>query len=306
MRIFTAFIDRVRALRYVFSVRARERLDSINSPWVRVAAETARQIKRDDVTLMAAGIAYYAVLSLFPLTLLLLSIMRLVADSATARARLENFFSAYLPDSVGFVDQISEQGQGVSGLLGVIGFVGLVWSGTAMISALTRSVNRAYGIKTNLPFYKERPQSILLGIGVLTAFAFSLFGTAAIDAVAQFDVPVIGRLVWVQFLAYLLPFGVTVATFTLVYKLLPNTQTEWGNVVPAALLGAALYELAKVLFVLYVNRCASFEIYGGMALLVVLMVWSYFSAIVVLVGAEVVAARRQISAESQNMEKQVW
>ena len=76
--------------------------------------------------LMAAGVAYYAVLSLFPLTLLLLSIMRLFTDSATARANLENFFSVYLPDSVGFVDQISGQDAELSGLLGIVGVIGLI------------------------------------------------------------------------------------------------------------------------------------------------------------------------------------
>ena len=190
------------------------------------------------------------------------------------------------------------QDAGVSSLTGVIGFIGLLWGATAMISALARAINRAFGIKTNLPFYKDRPRSILLGFGALTAFAAPLFGSAAIEAVAQFDVPVIGRQAWVQLFARLVPFALTVVTFALVYKLLPNVHPDWSNVMPAALLGAVLFELAKIVFLLYVNRIASFEIYGGMTLLVVLLVWSYFSALVVLVGAEVVAVRRQFARDS--------
>lgn len=267
-----------------------------SSPWVRAAVETVRQIKRDDVTLLAAGVAYYAVLSLFPLTLLLLSILRLFVDSASSRARLEEFFAAYLPDSIGFVDQISAQGLSVTGVVGIAGFLGLLWSGTAMMSALSRSVNLAFGNAERRPFYRERPLTILFGLGLVGAFALSLFGSAAIESASQFDVPVIGRQAWLQVLARFLPFGVTMITFVLVYRLLPQQHPDWRHILPAAILGTVLFELAKVLFLVYLNRVASFEIYGSMALLVILMVWSYFSAFVVLVGAELVSVRRQFAS----------
>lgn len=294
MQLRTALKNRYIAFRYIIFQREEDRAGYVRSPFVRIAAETVRQIKRDDVTLMAAGVAYYAVLSLFPLTLLMLGILRIFADSATARENLENFFSVYLPDSVGFVDQISTQDAGVSGLLGVVGFFGLLWGGTAMLSAMTRAINRAFDITSRRPFYKERPINIVVGIGVLVAFGASLFGSAAIESVAQFNVPVIGKQAWVQVFARLLPFAVTFTTFSLIYKLMPNASTTWRNVLPAALFAAVLFELAKDVFLLYLNRVASFEIYGGMTLLVVLLVWSYFSAFVVLVGAEVVAVRRQM------------
>lgn len=299
MGIFSAIKDRYTALRYVFKVRVGERYEDLQNPVVRQAVETVRQMKRDDVTLMAAGVAYYAILSLFPLTLLMLSILRLFSDSESARENLENFFSAYLPDSVGFVDQISGQSFGVSGLLGVVGFLGLLWGGTAMLSALSRAVNRAFGITSDRPFYKQRPLTVLLGLGVIAAFAVSLFGSAAIEAVSQFSVPVIGELTWVQVFARFIPLAVSIATFTLIYKLLPNTSVKWSNVIPAALLAAVLFEAAKILFLVYVNRIATFEVYGGMALLVVLLVWSYFSALVVLIGAELVSVRRQMQQEEE-------
>ncbi len=298
MRIVPALKNRYRAFKYILFQREEDRAGYVRSPFVRTAAETVRQIKRDDLTLMAAGVAYYAILSVFPLTLLLLGILRLFADSATARANLENFFSVYLPDSIGFVDQIADQDAGFSSLLGVLGLIGLLWSGTAMLSALNKAVNRAFGIHDDRPFYKARPRNVLLGIAVIAAFAASLFGSAAIESVSQFNVPVIGRQTWVQVFARFLPFGVTLATFVLIYKVLPNARTSWRNVLPAALFAAVLFDLAKAGFLLYLNRVASFEIYGGMALLVVLMVWSYYSAFVVLVGAEVVAVRRQMDTST--------
>lgn len=297
MGIVSALKDRMQTVRFVFSERVTDRY-TFHRPWVRVVAETVSQIKRDDATLMAAGVAYYAVLSLFPLTLLLLSILSLFADSASSRANLENFFGAYLPDSVGFVDQIADQDLSITGIVGVAGFIGLIWSGTAMMSALSKAVNRAFGISSNQPFYKDRPLSILLGLGIIAAFALSLFGSAAIESVSQFNVPLIGRQTWVQVFARFIPFGVTMATFTLVYRVLPRVNANWNHILPSALLATVLFELAKVLFLVYLNRGASFEIYGGMALLVVLMVWSYFSAFVVLVGAELVAARRYLATQS--------
>lgn len=291
--------DRYRALQYVFQVRVKERYENLENPIVRQAIETVRHMKRDDVTLMAAGVAYYAILSLFPLTLLLLGILRLFLDSESARANLENFFSVYLPDSVGFVDQISRQSAGTTGVLGVVGLIGLLWGGTAMLSALSRAVNRAFGVTDDRPFYKQRPLTVLLGLAVIGAFALSLFGSAAIEAVSQFSVPVIGELAWVRVFARLLPLAVSLATFTLIYKILPSTNVKWSNVLPAAVLAAVLFEAAKVLFLIYVNRVASFEVYGGMTLLVVLLVWSYFSALVVLIGAELVSVRREMQREEE-------
>ena len=247
---------------------------------------------------MAAGVAYYAVLSLFPLTLLILAVLRLFSNAEASRRNLENFFSIYVPNSAGFVAQITGQTVGVSNLLGVIGLIGIAWSGTAMISALTKAVNRAFGIHQDLPFYRDKPLSILLGMGVLLAFAVSLFGSAAIEAVTRLDVPIIGRLAWVQIFVRLLPFGVTTATFVLVYKLLPQIATHRKDVLPAALLGAVFFEIAKILFVFYLHRFGRFEIYGSMSLLVVTMVWCYYSAVVVLVGAEVVSIRTNARQQS--------
>ena len=291
--------DRYRALQHVFEVHVKNRYKNTENPVVRQVVETIRQIQRDDVTLMAAGVAYYAILSLFPLTLLLLGILRLFLDSESARANLENFFSVYLPDSVGFVDQIARQSAGASSALGIVGFVGLLWGGTAMLSALSRAMNRAFGVTDDRPFYKQRPLTILLGLAVIGAFALSVFGSAALESVSRFSVPIIGELAWVQVLARLLPLAVSVATFMLIYKILPATAVKWSNVVPAAILAAVLFETAKVLFLIYVNRVASFEVYGGMTLLVVLLVWSYFSALVVLIGAELVAVRREMQRESE-------
>ncbi len=298
MHFPSAVKDRYIALRYILFQKEQDRAGYVRSPIVRIAAETMRHVKRDDVTLMAAGVAYYAVLSLFPLTLLLLGILQRVSDSERARENLENFFSVYLPDSVGFVDQISTQDAGVSGLLGIVGFLGLLWGGTAMLSALTRAINRAFNITSQRPFYKERPLNIALGIGILATFGVSLSGSAAIESVAQFDVPVIGVQAWVQVFARLLPFAVTLTSFALIYKLMPNARTSWRNVLPAAVFTAVLFELAKIAFLIYLNRVASFEIYGGMTLLVVLLVWSYFSAFVVLLGAEIVAVRRELDASN--------
>lgn len=269
----------------------RQRILGSQNKRVQLVIETVRQTIRDDVTLMAAGVAYYAVLSLFPLTLLLLAVLRLFSSAESSRQNLESFFSIYVPDSGAFVDQITGQAVGVTSLLGAIGFVGILWSGTAMISALTKAVNRAFGIHRDLPFYRDKPLSILLGMGVMLAFAASLFGTAAIEALSRLDIPVIGRLTWVQVVARLLPYAVTAATFGLVYKLLPQTITRWKDVVPVALLGAVFFQLAQVFFVFYLHRFGRFEIYGSMSLLVVTMVWCYYSAIVVLVGAEVVAIK---------------
>ena len=77
------------------------------------------------------------------------------------------------------------------------------------------------------------------------------------------------------------------AVFLLLYKLIPNTRTYWRDIWPGALLAAVLFEIARALFIFYINNYANYQlIYGSIASIIVLLVWIYYSAFIMILGAE--------------------
>jgi membrane protein len=85
----------------------------------------------------------------------------------------------------------------------------------------------------------------------------------------------------------LLAFLLILAVFLLLYKLIPNTRTYWRNVWPGALTAAILFEIARTLFIFYLEHYANYQlIYGSIASIIVLLVWIFYSAFIMVLGAE--------------------
>ena len=78
------------------------------------------------------------------------------------------------------------------------------------------------------------------------------------------------------------------AVFLLIYRFMPNTRTYWRYIWPGALVAAVLFELTKNVFIVYLDRVANFEnVYGALAPVIVLLMWTYVSSIVLIFGAEI-------------------
>jgi membrane protein len=253
--------------------------------------EMLAEMKRNDAGLLAAGVAYYAVLSLLPLALALWGILGLFADSRRVANAIEDFFSVYLPDAaVSIVDQFQSSDAAVSSALGIVGLLSLAWVGSAMFSALSKTINRAFAIDQSRPFYLARPRALALGLALFMLFGISVYTSVALESLANFDVPIISSQRFLRAVAYIPPLLLTLATFSLAFKMLPNTKTRWSYILPVAVVSATVFEVAKFGFAVYLNRFASYdEVYGSIASVVVLMVWSYTSAYIVIAGAHAAA-----------------
>jgi membrane protein len=279
------------ALRRAQRLAGADRADQVGSAGLRLVVETFREMKRDDAGLIAAGVAYYAVLSLLPLAMALWGVLGLFADSAQVANAIESFFAVYLPGSASnVVDQFRSSDVATSGILGAIGLLSLMWVGSAMFTAVSKAINRAFRISESRPFYLAKPRALALGLGLFALFGISVYSSVVIESLANFDVPVIGELGFVAVVAHLPPLLLTLATFTIAYKMLPNTRTSWRHTLPVAAVGATVFEAAKFGFAIYLSRFANYDqVYGSIASVIVLMVWSYTSAYIVIAGAHVTA-----------------
>lgn len=279
--------------------RITRRLDGI--PLFHLAYRTLKETSADDATHMAAGLAYYAVLSLFPLAVGLIGLIGLVFESEAAEREILNFLHDYLPGTSGLLEANVESSGSVRGLLGVVSFLGLFWSASLLFGAISRSVNRAWDIHQDRPFYIDKVRHIAMAFSVAPLFLMSIGATTALELIGSVELPFVGEVdllhdYGINLLSRLLPLLFTLMIFLLIYKFTPNTRTHWRYVWPGALLAAVLFEVAKSTFVFYLENIANYEeVYGSLASVVILLAWTYFSGLILIVGAE-------FSSEYERME----
>ncbi len=253
---------------------------------------TMHELSDDDGTHMAASVAYYALFSMFPLLLGLIALLSLFLESQDVQSRLTDFTTDYLPGSEDLIDQNVDAVLRLRGAIGVVAFLGLLWSGSAIFGSVTRAVNRAWDVHRDRPFFISKPRQLTMGLAVGLLFLVSLSASAFVRTAERFadsDVAGVGFLINAggQVLLQGTSFVLMLAVFLLIYKFMPNTKTYWRYIWSGALVAAVLFELAKNLFILYLDRIANFEnVYGTLAPVIVLLMWTYVSSFVLILGAE--------------------
>ena len=276
-------------------VRARvERVKArlLSNPACMLVLRTFRELSNDDATHMAAGVAFYAILSLFPMTLGLVALLSVFLDSSSVQTQLLAFFQDYLPGVNDALETNINNGTSVSGFLGVLSFLGLFWSASAVFGAISRAVNRAWDVHQDRTFVVAKLRHIAMALGVGLLFVLSVGATTAIQFLGRVDLPVVGRIGFLEndginIIARPLPFVFSFTIFVLVYKFVPNTPTHWRYIWPGVLLAAVAFEVSKTLFVFYLDNFANYgRVYGSLGSVVALLVWTYVSALILIVGAE--------------------
>jgi membrane protein len=265
--------------------RAKDRLLKI--PVVQLIYRTAEGAGNHDAAHMAAGVAYYVILSIFPLLLGLIAIFGFFLSSVDLQGQLLNFVGDNLPGATDILRQNIISVIKLRGILGVLSIIGLVWSGSTMFSSVSLAINRAWGIRRLRPFFirKARELGMVFGVGIL--FLLSLGASAIISIFRRVLHLPAADLIIVNVGSWLVAFLLILAIFLLLYKLIPNTRTYWRDIWPGALLAAVLFEIARTLFIFYLANFANYQlIYGSIAAIIVLLVWIYYSAFIMILGAE--------------------
>ena len=261
---------------------------------VKLLRRTVQELSDDDAAHMAAGVAYYALFSLFPLMLGLIAILGFVMDPDDIRDKFTEWAVDYFPGTGELVIDNIDTALSQRGPLTAVAVVGLLWSGSAIFGAIGRSINRAWDVHEDRPFYiaKLRHLGMALGVGFLFLLSVSMATFAQIvDRLSEsFDVAGLqtaaGALVTIglRAVSLLLVFAI----FLLLYKAMPNTRTFWRYIWLGAVVAAVLFEVAKNLFILYMERFASYqEVYGSIGTVMAFLLWAYVSSMILILGAEI-------------------
>ena len=252
-------------------------------------AVPAQKFISDRGTHLAAMIAYFALLSLVPLIFLALALLGLFGradESSYLVTELETIFpSASIEQIVDVVNRIQEN----AATLGIIGGLFLVWTSLGLFSVLESAFNIVYG-RANRSFFRGKAVGILLLVSsLLVLFAGLVIGSVGFDLLRDFAPGFVGN----GYVAYGLSLLVsTAAVFVFlvsVYYLLTNVRLELADVVPGAAFAAVVLQLTFQALPLYVRLTSRDEVVALKAFgaPVILLIWLYVMANVIVLGAEV-------------------
>jgi membrane protein len=263
-----------------------------NPLWLELTKRTVAEIFDDGCPGLAAQLAFYFLLALFPALAFLLSVLAYLPVSAAISdvlLRSQDFLPAEI------VALVREQAQhvlagGPAGLL-TAAIAGAIWSSSSAVTSIITALNRAFDVTEWRPWWKRRLIAVALTIAMslFAAIAFALVVGGADLAAWVADLAGLGGVferTW-QVAEWPVAFGLVVFGVDLVYYFAPNTQAEWAWLTPGAVLATVLWLLTSWGFKVYVQHVANYNaVYGAIGSVVVLMLWFYVSGFALLVGAE--------------------
>ncbi len=277
----------------------------------RVLGRAGKRLAFNSGHVWAAAIAYYGLVSLFPLVLLLLSVLGFVFPVTTLADRLVAYGSDLLPGSGEFFRQSLLQLVLHRGTLGLTAVVTLYWSASGAFTSLGRALDliwdtpvafdhaTAFQGPVRVPpsvgvWRRVRAMGIVLGVGLL--FLVSVLATTYLRLAERVQsLPRLGPLGPNTVMALLgyAPVVITALVFLGIYALIPRRPPPWRALWPGALVATGLFELAKGSFAWYAMRLKSHAwVYGSVTTTIVLLIWFYVVAVIVIYGAEVGAIVR--------------
>jgi membrane protein len=260
--------------------------------WKDVAIRTWREMKRDNVPLLAAGVAFYGLLALVPTLVAFVSTYGLVADPSQVQRNVDDALAAAPAEVRDLVEsQLQKIVEGEpSGLrLGAIaGLVVALWSASAGMKHLIEAVNKAYGEDEDRGFVKLRGLALVLTVGAIvmlaTSAALLIVLPASLDDSGGQGVVRAGVLVvrWPLFAA------IALVGLAVIHRFAPDRQNaRWRWVTPGAVMATVVWVIASVGFSIYTSNFGEYnETYGALGAIVVVMLWLYITTYVIIAGAE--------------------
>lgn len=255
-----------------------------------------RHMADDGVGTLASSIAYAALLSIFPLLILVIALLSVFVTPQAAQDAVVGALAPYLPE--GATDMVRATLHAVvqaRGSASVIALLALLWGASAVASSLRAALNRVLRVGRPRPFVRRKLAEfalVLLGglfmsLSVITSSALTLLAVVRpLEAVGA----LLRRSGLAVVAATIGPWILSAAAFLIVYRFLPNERVRWRSLLAGTAVAVVLFELTKGVFFWYLRTLTGYSlVYGPLTGVVVLLIWVYMAAMILLVGAEVIA-----------------
>ena len=261
--------------------------------WKDILVRVRAEAKDDGVTLMSAGVAFYALLALVPGLVALISIYGLLAEPSDVKDQVTSTLSAAPVEVRELVTAQLEaivESAGGDAVVGVIlGIVLALWSASSGVGHLVEAINRTYDEKETRGFLRLKIISLALTVGSVLFIVVAFAVVALLPALlAKTGLGASGRVV-VGLLRWVLLLGGMTVGLAVLYRYGPDRdEARWRWVSPGAVIAAATWVVGSVIFSIYTANFARYnETYGSLGAVVVLLLWLFLTALVVIIGAEI-------------------
>ncbi|MBS4197527.1 YihY/virulence factor BrkB family protein [Lederbergia citri] len=250
-----------------------------------------RKILDNDVTGMAAQLAYFFLLSLFPL---LFFVVTLLPFTPLTQQDIFNLIKDVAPaETILMIEKtLNEIMQNRSGGLLTVGIIGTLWSASNGMNALMKSLNRAYDVKEKRSFFVARSLAIAFTFAMIFVFIFALL------------IPVFGKQIGIFLFStlgysdiFLKVWGVVrwalspvilFIVFLAIYYLAPSIKIRCITAVPGAIFSSIGWIIVSIGFSFYISHFGNYSAtYGSIGGIIVLMLWFYITALIIMVGGEI-------------------
>lgn len=261
-------------------------LNELSRGWLGVLANAVKETLKPESAILAGAIAYFALFSLFPFTLLSISIASFNIGTFTDHVRLIQKLEFVVPALGQLLGQNINEIIQARGPVTGLALVGLLWSASTIFYTLTQMLTTIWGHKRIIPIWKRRGLSILIGLSFVAPALFlaSFTGSLITDLQTWWPAqlsPIIGSASFG--VALLLDF----ALFMVLYRTLPHGDSTWREILPGAIGAGLLWELAKKSFLFFIATYISLSnlVYGSAAAVIAFLAWAYLSGLIFLFGA---------------------
>jgi membrane protein len=275
---------------------------SLSDSWAMIK-ETASDWLEDDASRLAASLAYYSLLSLAPLLVIIVAIAGFFFGADAARGRIAGQLATVVgaEPAAGIQSVLASAHSPSRGIVSMaVGIVTLFVGASGVFGELQSSLNQIWGVKPKpgggiwgelrsrfLSFTMVLGVAFLLLISLVVSSLLSAIGTRFSHALPG------GEALW-QIVNFVFSLGSITVLFALIFKYIPDAEIKWRDVWLGAVVTAGLFTIGKVLLGLYLGKAAVGSSYGAAGSLIALVVWVYYAAQILFLGAEFtsVQARR--------------
>lgn len=261
--------------------------------WKQILLRVKDESKRDNVPLLGAGVAFFALLAVVPALVAVVSIYGLIASPADVESQITNSLSAaptevrnLLQEQLTGITETSSSGLGIGAAIGI---VTALWSASSGMKHMMSAVNAAYDEEETRGFLKLRGTALVLTLGAVVSLAVVVGVIAILPAVMRAaGVGSVGRLA-VSIGRWPLLAALMLAALAVLYRYAPDRdQPRWGWVGLGSIFSVVGFLVASLLFSYYTSNFASFgETYGSLGSIIVVMLWLMMLTTVIILGAEI-------------------
>ncbi|MBP7460282.1 MAG: YihY/virulence factor BrkB family protein [Candidatus Delongbacteria bacterium] len=250
------------------------------------------RFSQDNASLLAAGISYYAMLSLFPFVMVAFAFFGSYLKREDIFIEIINYIGHIIPQALTLIEQNLDFLVRSSKINTLIGILGLMWTSNKIFCAVENALHQIWKVKDGRQYFIHKFRATFLVLPLVSMIYFSIMLTSFLQTAANLQAPFFhfpfypSSFLLISF-KYIISASISILYFYLAYRIIPKSIMKRRYVFIGAVIGGGLWELSKISFSVFLNRIiSSFSLYGSLATLLVMIFWIYFTATIFLLGAE--------------------